>query len=167
MLTQVLEKKIIDAIVAKYAALSVALPKHQVFGAWQPSLTSVIKNAEDVDNVATVAVSLGTFAQETYTSPAANATGTVALVVRFDMDPKGTALIRFAEPIDDMFRSWQSETYQQAFTALDINGFSVDDVTVNGGTAPHLDTAAGTVSVTWTFTLSGSYRETTTTNSED
>lgn len=153
MIPQLIEKKIIDAI--KAALEGVETPV-QIFGAWQPAAVGYLKNQEEADTVATIAVALGTQQRETFSTGTVRFTGVITLTVRAELDTTGEALLALAGPIEAMLRTWQGETYQQAFAELDVPGFHLGDINFTGGNAPQFDFMAKTITVDWPFTLSGS-----------
>lgn len=153
MIPQKLEKKIVDAIKAALEGVSTPV---QIFGAWQPSLVGYLKNHEEADTVAMIAVALGTQQRATFSIGTVGFTGVISLTVRVELDTTGEALLSLAAPIEAMLRAWQGETYQQAFTALDVPGFQLGDISFTGGNAPQFDFVAKTVTVDWPFTISGS-----------
>lgn len=160
MIAKDLEAKIIAAIADKFAAID-GLPAHQIIGVWQPSIAGAVKNEEDPATVAMIAVAISTASHGTYTAPDVSFRGAVGLTVKIESDPTGSALVQFAEPIEDLFKAWQSDTYQQAFTALDLDNLSVDEISIGDAQPPAIDTRRGTVSLAFPFSISGSYRDTT------
>lgn len=145
---------------------SPALPgaKVQVFGLWQPSLSGFVRNQEDPDTVATVAVGLGTPAVQTYSASAASITGSIVLTVRVELDPTGAALLALSDAIGSLLTGWNAANYQASFTALDTEAFNVGDVTVTGGATPSLDYERKLITVTYPFTISGCLTTPETTN---
>lgn len=154
MIAQLLEAKVIAALDAAFkdAGVDVSI---QLFGAWQKSLADAVKNVENPGFAASCYVVLGNQQRTTYTTPTGSYAGSVTLSVRLERDTDGDLLLRAGEAIENLFTAWQSDTYQAAFEALDINDFSVDDVAVRGGNIPVVDFGRKIVSVNWPFTLSG------------
>jgi len=149
-----LESKLISAIDERLVAASV--PSYQIFGPW--SITpGTVRNVQSESSVAVVSVSVGTPKCETYTTGTVSFAGSVEIVVRLELDPSGSALSAFASVVDDLFRAWQAETYQQAFTALDIQAFSVGDFSAGAGSPPAVDRVRSLVSVSFPFSISGVY----------
>ena len=153
LIEQDLEAKIL-------AALSSALPatpKCFATGFWQPSALAVLKRVENTpDAVAILEVATSPAKRETFSVPVVTFDVTVALVVRLDLDPQGTAFAALAEAIIATFREWQAATYQQTFTALDVDGLSADDVAISA-TTPVIDTSTQTARLSWSLTISGTY----------
>ena len=136
---------------------SPALPdvKVQVFGLWQPSVLGTVRNQEDPDTVATIAVGLGTPAVKTYSASEASISGSIVLSVRIELDTSGAALLALSDAIGSLLTGWNAANYQAAFTALDTEAFNVGDVTTTGGATPYVDYERKTVTVTFPFTISG------------
>ena len=156
LIEKLVEDKIADAI---SAALPASVPAHAVFGFWHPSAAGKLKWLEDSpEAVAIVSLVTSTIPQPTFSSVAVTFPVAVTLSVRLDRDLDGSALLAFAEPISNLFRSWVKSNYQSSFTALDVDGFSVCEVTVDGS-VPSFDLDRNLVKVAWTLTLSGSFRE--------
>lgn len=132
-----------------------ALPRVQIFGLWQPSALGTVRNQEDPDTVATIAVGLGTPAVQTYSAAAASITGSIVLTVRVELDPSGAALLALSDAIGSLLTGWNAANYQAAFTALDTEAFNVGDVTTTGGATPSLDYERKLITVTFPFTISG------------
>lgn len=163
-----IEAKIISAIDAAIHPDSSALPrvvrpdspalagvKVQVLGLWQPSAIGLVRNLEDPETVATIAVGLGTPAIQTYSASAASITGSIVLTVRVELDPTGAAFVALSDAIGSLLTGWNAANYQAAFTALDTEAFNVGDVTTTGGATPTLDYERKLISVTFPFTISG------------
>lgn len=151
MISQKLEKKIIDAIAGAIEGVDASV---QILGAWQPSTRGVLKNSQDSESVAVIAVSIGTSQRETFSQPSVRYTGAVVLNVRTALDSTGEILLALADRLDKLFNSWQAATYQSAFSDLDVDGvFQVGDIALLGGPID-FDEVRSTVS--WSFTLSGS-----------
>lgn len=153
MIPQEIEKKIIDAIAGRLADSGV---KFQIFGAWQPSTVGYLKNQEEADSVATIAVAVGTQSRETFSIGTVSFSGSIVLTVRAELDVTGEALLALAGPIEALLKDWQGATYQSVFDALDVDGFKVGDIKFAGGNPPQMDFSAKTITVDWPFTISGS-----------
>lgn len=154
MISKDLEAKLIDALTTALETLPERQDVH-IFGAWQPSLAGTIKNAETAAAAAVVYVALGTMQRQTFTAPTASITGAVTLTVRFERDVTGNMFFSIAERIEALLLGWQGEAFRGAFTALDVPGYSVGDIDVQGGSAPELASDAHTLSVSWPFTIHG------------
>ena len=150
-----IEAKIVDALRAATTSLKFA---HEVTGFWQTSAYGVLKSLESRTNlVALVEVATSTISQSTFSSPDSSFDASVRLAVRLDLDPQGEAFAAFAEALDALFRKWMRLTYQQTFTALDVDGYSVDGVGVTGS-QPTIDTEAKVAAASWTLNLAGSFQ---------
>ena len=130
-------------------------PKVQILGLWQPSALGTVRNQEDPDTVATIAVGLGTPAVKTYSASEASISGSIVLSVRIELDTSGAAFVALSDAIGSLLTGWNAANYQAAFTALDTEAFNVGDVTTTGGATPVIDYARKTISVTFPFTISG------------
>ena len=134
---------------------SPALPRVQIFGLWQPSVLGTVRNQQDPDTVATIAVGLGTPAVQTYSASAASITGSIVLTVRVELDPTGAVLLALSDAIGSLLTGWNAANYQAAFTALDTEAFNVGDVTTTGGATPVIDYERKLITVAFPFTISG------------
>lgn len=159
-----IEAKIIAAIESAIHPDSRALPRVQIFGFWQPSLPGIVRNQEDPETAATIAVGLGTPAVQTYSASAASITGSIVLTIRVELDPTGAALLALSDAIGSLLTGWNAANYQAAFTALDTDAFNVGDVTTTGGSTPYVDYERKTVTVSFPFTISGCLTNPETTN---
>lgn len=172
MIPQLIEKRVIDAIRNALAGVAIdispadapaapsprgagqALLPIQIFGTWQPATVGFIKNQEEASSIATVAVAVGTQSRSTFSTCEVAFRGSVVLRIRAERDVTGTALLALSEPLENLFRAWQGETYQKAFTDLDVDGFQCGDIAVTGS-VPAIDFAAKLITLSWTFTLNG------------
>ena len=153
-LLQGIESKIITAISGALAAIPDA-PKIQIFGLWQPTLADLVRNKEDPDTVATIAIGLGTPSVQTYSASSASITGSILITVRIERDTAGTAFAAISDAIGSLLTGWNADNYQAAFDALDTEDFNVGDVTTSPGAAPAVDFERKLVSVAFPFTISG------------
>ena len=149
-----IEAKLIAAISAALASIPNA-PKVQIFGLWQPSAAGTVRNQEDPDAVAVIAVGLGTPAVKTYSASEASISGSIALTVRIELDTSGSAFVALSDAVGSLLTGWNAANYQAAFDALDTDAFQVGDVTTTGGAAPTIDYERKLISVTFPFILSG------------
>lgn len=142
-----LECAVLDAIASHIGEPGVVLQ-----GAWQPI-------DETPDAVAIVTVAVATPTVTTYTSPHHTFDGSVTLATRLELDPRSDKLRALAEALCQLFDSWQAQTYQEGFAALDIDKdgvvLHVDEISVEGA-APQYDRDAGIRSVTFALTLQAS-----------
>ena len=154
-----LEKKIIAAITAAVSSSSGdANRQFKISGAWQESTAIPRWIAAESPSPVHISVSVGTGLPRTYTAGDVDFPVNVTLFVRTDLDPSGALLLSCAEILENLFRSWQAETYQQAFTALNVpNGFDVGDVAGAQGSSPTVN--GNLCSVSWPLTIGGSYLE--------
>jgi len=156
-----IEKALEEKVLTSIAAVLPATHKHILAGFWQPTAPGKLKGLEeDPEATALVETSLGLGNQATFSDPNVTFPLSVQLTVRLELDPQGQKLLDFTEPMHNLFKGWMAATYQQTFTALDIDGLSVDEVSVGGG-SPVLDTSAMVGRVKWDITLAGSYRPST------
>lgn len=154
-----LEKKIIAAITAAIESRAGDYNRQcTISGSWQPSTGLPRWIAAETPAPVHVNVAVGTAIPRTYTAGDVDFPVAVTLFVRTDLDASGALLVAFAEILENLFRSWQAETYQQAFTALNIpNGFAVGDVAGAQGSSPTVNN--NLCSVSWPLTIGGTYLE--------
>ena len=154
-----LEKKIIEAISAAISSYpDIVGDQFTVSGSWQPSTGLPRWLAAESPSPVHVSVAVGTALPRTYTIGDVDFPVNVTLFVRTDLDVTGTFLLVFAGILENLFRSWQAETYQQAFEALDIpGGFAVGDVAGSQGSSPTVN--GNLCSVSWPLVIGGSYLE--------
>jgi len=164
MVEKTLEDKIITAITAAMPA-TITPAQYDAVGFWQTNAVARINGIlADPSKVALIEVATGLGNQVTFSDPNVTFAVTVSLVLRAEIAVNDNALATFAEPINELFKGWMASTYQQTFTALDINGkLSVDEVSVSGGT-PAISTDNMVSSVTRNLTLAGSYPPPSTSN---
>ena len=152
MIEQLLEA----AVMEKVAKLS--LPGLVTYGFWQLSDPGSVKGLELVAP-AVLGVVAAPRSYETFTTPKAVFTIAATLKVRRDACPTGTELVTFAEPLFDLFQSWQMsiDKVKDDFTLTDEHDaplFTPHGFKLDGGT-PMLDANAGVWIVTQTLTLRG------------
>lgn len=125
-------------------------------GAWANGSGALARWVQGEDGCrAFVSVACASPSQQVYTASTANLACTIAVFLRYELDPNGELMCALAERLEDLFHAWQSETYQRAFDALDTEDFSIDDVAVDGGASPAI--AQGLMTLTYQLTFSGSY----------
>lgn len=131
----------------------------KVRGSWEDAGRGLIKWVnEDTTAPAFVSVAVGTPQRETRSANQLSFSANITLFVRIELDVAASIMCGTAEKIESAVTEWQSFTYQQFFTAFDIEGvLSVDDITVGGGGSPTLNN--GIASVTWPVVLTGSLVE--------
>lgn len=149
-----LEANIVAAVSAALA--DAGIDGCDVYGTWRTAGNGYVRWIESGTGKAAVFVSVATAIPTTYTTPSVDFNANIELAVRPELDPTGDALLAISKAIENLLRTWQAETYQQAFTALDVEGeFSVGSVGGNTGSAPTIQD--GRCIVSWPVTLSGSY----------
>lgn len=157
LIEKTLEEKIVSAVSGALNAVGIPFT---IVGFWQPSAMGEVKHWEsDPSSAALIGIVTGLGQQDTFSNPTVAFDVAVNLIVRAELDTQAANILKFVEPISELFKGWMASTYQQTFTALDIEGLSVDGVGVKGGT-PELDTSAKVVRVGWSLNLSGSYQPT-------
>lgn len=154
-----IEKELEGKILTALADCLPADVKATVVGFWQPTALGEVKGWEDSDSAALLEVAVGLGQQETFSNPVVSFNVAVALAVRLELDAQAENILKLVEPISELFKDWMAATYQQTFTALDVDGLSVDGVGV-AGEVPQLDPNAKVARVGWSLTLSGSYQQT-------
>lgn len=156
MIEQLLEA----AFMAKIAELEIA--GLVVYGFWQPTELGVLKAIETAAPAA-LGVVTAPRSYETYTSAKAVFTTVATLKIRRDSNPTGAELAQYAEPVFDLFQSWQMsiDKVKNDFTLTDNQGaplFTPHGFKLDGG-APRIEPDAGAWSVTQTLTLRGVIKE--------
>jgi len=159
LISHAIEQRIVAAV--SNAIDTAGVVNWQIFGAWSPADAFAVKNEEDPETVATVAVVVSTPASPTFTAPQVTLAGTVTVTVRVDLDPSGSSLLAIAEAVANLLNSWQSDTYQQCFDALDVVDtdtdeciFSADEISIESA-VPRLDRDRKLTTLSFPFTLSG------------
>jgi len=149
MIAKDLEAKLITAVTSAVAQVGA---KIQVLGFWHPFVD------EDEDTVAVISVGVATPTSPTYTSSEVTFNGAVSVDVRADLDRDKSVIVAIADALCTLFKTWQSETYQAAFTALDMPSISIDEVSFGGGAVPALNRGNSSNCFSFPFTLAGTYR---------
>ena len=151
-----LEANVVAAVSAALAAAGIDAAKCEVVGTWQSAAHGYVRWIESGVTPAAVCVTVATALPPTYTAPSVEFAANIELFVRPEKDPQGELLVSIAQTIENMLRAWQAETYQQAFTLLDVaDEFAVGSIAGNQGTAPFVQNERCTAS--WPITISGSY----------
>ena len=151
-----LEANVVAAVSAALAAAGIDADTCEVVGTWQSAAHGYVRWIETGLTPAVVCVTVATALPQTYTSPSVQFAANIELFVRPDKDPQGELLVSIAQTLENMLRTWQAETYQQAFDLLDVaDEFAVGSVSGNQGTAPTVQNER--CSVSWPITISGSY----------
>ena len=155
-----IQKELEEKLLTIYrAALTAAgITNVTISGAWETAQSGLVKWVEgDGTSAAFVNVAVGNPGWQTFSTPVVSFNVNTSLFVRTELDPTGELLAAIAGVIEDIHRNWQTSTYQQTFTALDLDNLSVDGIALGVGASPTVDGA--NCVVTWPFTLNGSYRE--------
>jgi hypothetical protein len=126
-----------------------------VTGSWQPVEKGLVKYVETTPTAACVSIAVGTPSRNSAAAADAEITANITLFVAVGMDPTGETFAALAGRVQQILDSFMGDTYQADFTRLDVEGFSVDCVTVQGGSSPQIQNDF--ISVSWPVTLSGSY----------
>lgn len=145
-----IEKKLMDVFAASLDSAAVT-----VTGSWQPSSEGLVKYVETTPTPACLSIALGTPQRSSAAAADAEIAANVTLFVSVGSDPTGGMFARLAEDVQSVLDSLMGSTYQADFTRLDVEGFSVDCVTVGGGSSPAV--RDDFISLTWPVTLAGSY----------
>lgn len=154
-----LEDNLVAALSAALSAAEVPAGACSFAGTWRTSAQGYVRWLESGASPALVCVSVATSVPKTYTQPAVDFLANIELFVRPEKDTDGALLLSISTAIENTLRAWQAETYQQAFTLLDVVGeFAVGDVVGNQGTAPTIQNDR--CSVSWPITISGTYTKT-------
>lgn len=129
MIEQKIEKIIIDAISAAFAAANVS--GIQVVGAWQPATVDEIKAARDRKARGLLSIKVAPRAHDTFTIAEASFTVSATLDVRAEMDAAGIGYLEVTDVVSGVIYPWQKKfsNYADAFTVageFDPTGFRLD-----------------------------------------
>lgn len=148
MIEQELEKAIIDAVAA------LGLDGVALTGAWQGA--GEVKGVENASARAVCAVSVRPRTYETFTTPRADFAASLALAVRREMCPDGSALSGIADPILEMLDGWQ-RSIETLRGAVKVERLGICGLRLDGGEVA-FDEGRGAWTVSQTFTIRGVVR---------
>ena len=142
MIEQIIESKLIDALVA-------SLPEGsniQTLGVWQPAVGEKIKNMEDKAVNGYLTVKALPRSYETPTIPTATIQAQIQLSMRSEVDAQGIDYLRVVSAISTVLQSWQ-DSLETAKTTFDVDGkFDCAGTQLTGG-----DVGADTANKVWTY----------------
>ena len=147
----IIEKQIEDAIIAKLKALD--LPGVRVTGAWKSVADGEVKGEGDTSS-AVLAVAVNPRSYDGFMSEQADFSCAVALVVRRESCPTGSAVAEFTEALFQLFETWNRDA-DAVYTDLETDGFQPAGLQLSGGEGPWYDEATCTWMVEQSFTLRG------------
>jgi hypothetical protein len=153
-----LEKSIEANIIAAIEALN--LTGLDIHGAWQAANAGEVKDEEAPAAPATLTVHVGPRSFETFGIGVCSMDVVFALVIRTDLNPMGTALETYVDPIADLLQSWNNTKNCNNPCGMAVEGeFVPGGLQMVGGSGPVFEREAAIWSVTFNFTLRGSIVE--------
>lgn len=153
-----IEKKIEANIVAAVKALG--LSGLDVRGAWQSADVGEVKDMESDSAPAALAVTVSPRSVETFGIGVCAMDVALALVVRIDLSPTGSALETYVAPIAEMLTRWNRTMDCVNPCGMAVEGeFAPGGLQLTGGSGPELDRDLGVWAVTFNFTLRGTILE--------
>lgn len=146
-----IEKKIEKAVMDKLSAIN--LKGVDIDGFWQTAPGGAVKGMERPEARAVLRVAASPAAFEAFSSPKAEVSVAIALVIRQDISPSGEAIEELTAPVFAMLEGWQMsvELVKNDFT---IEGFIPCGIRLDGG-GVEPPTANNTWVITQKFTLKG------------
>ena len=151
-----IEKLLESAIVAKLRALS-SNARIGVDGFWQPSAEGTAKGAETPAEEGVLRVVVKPRAFETFTTPKANFSVALALVLREETDPARDRLAELVCPIFNLMQEWQ-ESVDTVRSDLTVDGFAPSGLRLDGGDVRR-DDARHSIVITQSFTIRGTIQK--------
>ena len=159
MIEKSIEANVISAVE------SLGLPGLAVRGAWQAAEDGDVKDVEG-SSPAALAVAISPRKFETFGFSTCSMEVALALVVRTDLCPSGTALETYADPIASLLQAWNLTLDCDHDCGLGTDGFVPGGLQMAGGTSPEVNRDAATWSITFNFTLQGTVSPSTSTSNE-
>ena len=153
-----LEKSIEANIIAAIEALN--LTGLDIHGAWQAANSGEVKDEEAPAAPATLYVRVGPRSFETFGIGVCSMDVVFSLVIRTDINPTGTALETYVDPIVDLFQSWNNTMNCNNPCGMAVEGeFAPGGMQMVGGSGPTFEREAAIWSVLFNFTLRGTVLE--------
>ena len=150
MIEKNLEAKIIAAVEA------LGLPGLAVRGAWQAAAAGEVKDEESDSAPAALAVHVGPRSFESYSSPEVTFPVTLMFVIRTDLNPTGTALETYCDPVEGILHQWNLDIDAgRDICELDATGFKTHFIQFAGGEGPTFDNDEKVWSVLFNITIGG------------
>lgn len=148
-----IEKSIEANIIAAIEALN--LTGLDVRGSWQVAIDGEVKDTED-SSPAALAVHVGPRSFESYSSPEVTFPVTLMFVIRTDLNPTGTALETYCDPVEGILHQWDLDIANgRDICELDVTGFKTHFIQFTGGEGPTFDNEAKVWSVLFNLTVGG------------
>ena len=146
MIERNLENCIIGLVKSALASFGDAV---RVVGSWQTL------EAEGSKEKVVVAVAVSPRAYDTYSIPYCDFAVGIAVSGRSELFENGAEMSDFVSPIVDMLDNWQFDISQFSSDVTLSGEFVAAGVRLDGGEAPALDAATGTITATQNFTVRG------------
>jgi hypothetical protein len=150
-----IEKEIETHIIAALAALN--LPGLDIRGAWQPSAAGEVKDEESDGAPASLYVRVGQRSFADYSSPEVTFPVTLSFVLRTDLNPTGSALETYCDPVANLLQGWNIDLNSgRDICELDTRGFKTHFIQFTGGNGPTFESESNLWAVTFDLTVGGS-----------
>ena len=149
-----LEKSIEANIIAAIEALN--LTGLDIHGAWKAANAGEVKDEEAPAAPATLYVRVGPRSFETFGIGVCSMDVVFSLVIRTDLNPTGTALETYVDPIADLIQSWNNTMNCNNPCGMAVEGeFAPGGLQMVGGSGPEFDREMCIWTVVFNFTLRG------------
>ena len=149
-----LEKSIEANIISAIEALN--LTGLDIKGAWQAANAGEVKDEEAPAAPATLYVRVGPRSFETFGIGVCSMDVVFSLVIRTDLNPTGTALETYVDPIADLIQSWNNTMNCNNPCGMAVEGeFAPGGLQMVGGSGPEFDREMCIWTVVFNFTLRG------------
>jgi len=147
-----IEQQIEACVLAKIQSLA-TWPAGTVFdGAWQAAAAGEVKGEEAAGTAVKIAVATGAVMWADYTIPSGEIPVAIAVTVRRDLCPDGSALSDVLSPIMAKLVAWQLDA-DLCSTDLSVSSAAVVGFRLDAGDPPSYDSARKSWAVVRSFTL--------------
>ncbi len=148
-----IEKSIEANIIAAIEALN--LTGLDVRGSWQVANDGEVKDTED-NSPAALYVRVSPRSFESYSSPEVTFPVTLSFAIRTDINPTGTALETYCDPVEGILHQWNLDIAAgREICELDVTGFNTHFIQFTGGDGPTFENDAKIWSVVFNLTVGG------------
>lgn len=145
------ESKIADAIAALGIESSIVTASREPAGAGR------VKGEIDPTKGVIIAVTLGLRANDSFSLPTADITGSVAVLTRGEMNATGAAHDETMESVVDLLDGWHFDG--QAFSkAVSVDRYFAAEIRLDGGNGKAYDRQSGCWTEIFSFTIRGTVR---------
>ena len=149
-----IEKDIEAKIIAAVEALG--LSGLAVRGAWQAAAAGEVKDEESDSAPAALYIRVGPRSFESYSSPEVTFPVTLSFAIRVDLNPTGTALETYCDPVEGILHQWDIDIANgRDICELDVTGFKTHFIQFTGGDGPTFENDAKIWSVVFNLTVGG------------